>query len=191
MSWKEGGMRRTLGLVAVTFFLSACSTTVLETRSGMMYQRLGGGRTLVLADVRVPLRADTEDAIATRIPGAVAAHTLPGAPSSAALGSLSIADWDTVVFVTVAGADIRYTPGLGDGNFGIAGSSIVFLDLDVSVQRVADRRELYGLTVRRSEASSKPIWAVTDQTLRFVASSLAPEAAEGAAKRMRKAGLFD
>jgi hypothetical protein len=180
-------MRRVVGLVAVAILLAGCSTAILETRSGSLQQHLGGGRILVLADVREPLRADTEDAIAVRIPGAVAAHGLPGAPSAVAVDSLSAADWDTVVFVTVADAGVRHTPSLDE----IPSNSIVWLDLDLSVRRVADCRELYGLKVRQSEAVPGNISAATDQGMRFIASPLAPEAAEGAAKRMRKAGVFD
>lgn len=181
-------MRRTLGLVAGSLLLAGCTTTVLETRLPSPASQLWGNRTLVVADVAEPWRAATEDAIVRRLPGAVAAHTLRVNSDAADVRSSLFTDagedpeyvWDTLVVVSVAatgktslGPTTRFAPDTSGW--------YVHVDLDVSVLRTADWREIYGVKVRSEVGAA----GVED------AEQLAPDAAARAASELIRMRIFD
>jgi hypothetical protein len=193
MLLKEGAVWRIPGLFAGALFLVGCTSTVLETRGPLPKGHLRGSRTLVVADVAEPYRAATEDAIVRRIPGAVAASGVPVAPTSDALSSVNPADFDTVVLVRLAKLTVAYWPAdpLPDRSPPIS-KTIGGLDLDVSVRRVADWTEVWGLRVRL-EGNLPGVEYVQpiDEARTAAVSALAPEAAEHAARRLGKARIFD
>jgi hypothetical protein len=146
-------MRRTVGLLAVAL-LSGCTTTVLETRRPAPAGQLWGDRTLVVADLDEDYRGATEDAIVRRLPGAVSASALPvddhaeSVWSSLFAGAAddSVFVWDTLVVLSVAhGVRHVRTP---EGEVNIDDEGYERIDFRVSVFRTADRREIYGLTIR-------------------------------------------
>lgn len=184
-------MRRTAGLLASALLLSACTTTILETRR-LPAGHVWGRRTLVVADVAEPWRSATEDAIVERLPGAVAAHALRVNSDVADVWSSLFADagedpefvWDTLVRVSVAATGSSCPHDLACGGDDVHPDTYgvyVHVDLDVSVFRTADRREVYGVRVR-SEAGAA---GLED------AEQLAPSAAARAARKLAASGLFD
>jgi len=130
------------------------------------------------------------------VPGAVAAHALRGSPTVAAVEKLSAVDWDTVVLVTVADTRIQNTPDVAyraneDRSIsrnGLPGRTVAWLYLDVSVRRVSDRLELYGVRVRSDREVPATSTAAED---RESASAQVAAAADIAARRMMKSGLFN
>jgi hypothetical protein len=189
-------MRTFAGPFAAALILTGCSTAVIETRMGAPHERLAGSRTLVVADLAAPARGAAENAVAQRVPGAVAAHSLPGSPTAQAVEKLSAADWDTVVLVTVADERVQNTPDVAypanedrsTSARGLPGHTVAWLYLDVSVRRVPDRLELYGVKVRSDREVPATSTAAQD---REAASAQVAAAADLAARRMMKAGLFD
>ena len=186
-------MRRTVGLLAGILLLFGCSTTVLETRSGPLHPRLTAGRTVVVADVAAPYRVATEDAVVLKLRGAVAAHTLPGAPAADELSSAG-SGWDSVVVVSIADSEVRFTPSVGDEGT-VPGNLIVRTDLDVSVHAPGDPRELYGQRLRSYRTVNSVIAFLGHQgdagKQWLVASSLAPAAAGEAATRLARLDRAD
>ena len=197
-------MGRISRLVAGAILLTGCSSAVLETRNGSSGGRIPLSRTLVTADVAEPYRAAVEDAMAHALPGAVAAHALPGGGAvlrSALLGGVEEttppAEWDAVVLVTVADVGMTILPGgyLGAGGVPpesgnrlsepqlisvswLPAGEKAGLDLDVSVLRLADSREVYGVRVHREGPADD-------------VHELAPDAAAHAARELKKARLFE
>ena len=180
-------MRRALGLLAGSLFLAGCTTTVLRVQRDTPLKPLWGDRTLVVADVDEWFRTDAEGAIAGRLPGAVAAHTLPDRPDAADVRSSLLADadddfgddWDTVVLVSVEDG-LRYDRSL-DGDFFDSDDGYARIDFRVSVLRTGDRREVYGMTVRSTAGGAGT------GTFR----QLAGYAANRAAQELVRTRLFD
>jgi hypothetical protein len=203
MSWKEGGMRRTLGLLAGSLLLAGCSSGVLETRLGPPGSHVAGNRTLVVADVAAPYRAPTEDAIAGMLPGAVAAHTVEGLPDlrGALLAGVGrgadLGSWDTIVLAKVVSTsrspvELSSHPICGGDPFGnvyVSTPETIEVVLDVSVARLADATEVWGMKIHLFEVTPA-LWADSAYPLR-PADALAPKAATRAARQLVASGLFD
>jgi hypothetical protein len=186
-------MRRFVAALSASLLLAGCSTTVLETRNGALHQRLTAGKTVVVADVAAPYRGPTENAVVKQLPGAVAAHTLPGAPAADELATAG-SGWDSVVVVSIADSEVTFTPSVGDVGT-VPGNLIVRADLDVSVHAPGDLRELYGQRLRCYKTVNSVIAFLGRQgdpeKQRLVASSLAPAAAGKAATRLARLDRAD
>ena len=179
-------MGRAVGLFAASLLLSGSTTVLLETRRASPAARPGAADAVV-ADLDEEYRGDAEDAIARRLPGAVAASTLPVDDHAEAVWSSlfsgaaddTVFVWDTVVVVTVAqGVRRVLTPegvAILDPDDGYER-----VDFRVSVFRTADRREIFGLTVR-----SRAGGAATDTF-----GHLAAHASSRAARELEKSRLF-
>jgi hypothetical protein len=184
MSWKEGGMRRTLGLLAGSLLLAGCTTTVLEVRRDTPAKPLWGDRTLVVAAVDEWLRAGSEDAIVQRLPGSVAAHTLPDSPDAEDVRSSLLAgreddaadDWDTLILLSIEDG-LRYSL---DGDVFNDEDGYVRVDVRISVFRTGDRREIYETTIRSASVVGGSAY-----------ERLAAYAADRAGKELVKTRLFD
>jgi hypothetical protein len=196
-------MRRVFGLVAATLLLSACTTTVLETRNHGVAERLTGKRILVFAGVAEPYRGPTEDAIAGMLPGAVAAHTVEGLPNlrGALLAGVwrgaDLGSWDTIVLAKVVSTsrspvELSSHPICGGDPFGnvyVSTPETIEVVLDVSVVRLADATEIWGMKIHLFEVTPA-LWADSAYPLR-PADTLAPKAATRAARQLVASGLFD
>jgi hypothetical protein len=199
----EDAMRRVFGLVAATLLLSACTTTVLETRNHGVAERLTGKRILVFAGVAEPYRGPTEDAIAGMLPGAVAAHTVEGLPNlrGALLAGVwrgaDLGSWDTIVLAKVVSTsrspvELSSHPICGGDPFGnvyVSTPETIEVVLDVSVVRLADATEIWGMKIHLFEVTPA-LWADSAYPLR-PADTLAPKAATRAARQLVASGLFD
>jgi hypothetical protein len=173
-------------MLAAVLLLSGCTTTVLETRRSSPALRPWGDRTLVVADLDEEYRVGVEDEIARRLPGAESASALPeDAHAKAVWSSLfagaaddSVYVWDTLVVFSLAG-EVRH---LRSPDGGVLDSSDGYerIDFRVSVFRTADRREIYGLTIRSSPGGAG-LGSFED---------LARYAAKRAARELAGSGLF-
>jgi len=179
-------MRRTIGILAAVLLLSGCTTTVLESRVPSPVEQLWGNKTLVVADLDEEYRGAVEDVIARRLPGAESASALPAdAHAEAVWSSLfskdaddSVYVWDTLVVFSLAGG-VRHLLS-PDGDVLDSSAGYERIDFRVAVFRTADRREIYGLTIR-----SKPGGVALDTF-----GQLAQYAADRAGKEVAASGLF-